>query len=67
MSIPLVHYFHAKTGTVKNVCPGVDDMTVTGLDGLVEVKTIQVKRHSANTKSSKPDADNRPRSQEEVQ
>ena len=40
VSITLVHHFHAKTSTVENVCPGVQDMTLVVHDGLVEVETI---------------------------
>ena len=67
MSITLVHDFHAKTSAVKNVCPSVQDMTLVILDGLVEVKTVEVECHGANTKSSEPDTDNRPCGEEEVQ
>ena len=67
MSITLVHDFHAQTSTVENVCPGVQDTTLTINDGLVEVETVQVECHSANTKSSEPDTNHRPRSQEKVQ
>jgi hypothetical protein len=62
-----MHDFHSETCSVEDVSPGVDDVAVRRLDGLVEVEAIQVKSHSADTKSSKPDADNRPRCQEEVQ
>ena len=58
VSVALMHDFHTETSTVENVCPGVQDFTLTIHDGLVEVETVQVECHSANTKSSKPDADN---------
>ena len=67
MSITLVHYFHAQTCTVQDICPGVDHFTLGLNDGLVEVETVEVERHSADAKSSEPDADNRPRSEEDVQ
>ena len=67
MSVTLVHNFHAQTSTVKNVCPSVEDTTLTINDGLVEVETVQVECHGANTKSSEPDTHDRPCSKEEVQ
>jgi len=67
MSISFVHYFHPKTSTVKNISPGVQDMTLVVHDGLVEVETVQVECHGANTKCSEPDADDRPCCEEEVQ
>ena len=67
MSIALVHDFHAQVCSVKNVCPGVQDTTLTIKDGLVEVETVQVEGHGAHAKGGEPDADNGPGSQEEVQ
>ena len=67
MSITLVHDFHTETSAVQNVCPSVQDVTLVVLDRLVEVESVKVECHGANTKSSEPDADNRPRSEEEVQ
>ena len=67
MSITLVHDFHTQTCTVQNVCPSVEDVSLVILDGLIEVESVKVECHGANTKSSEPDADNRPRSEEEVQ
>ena len=58
MSITLVHNFHTKTSTVQNVCPGVDNFSLGLNDRLVEVETVEVERHSADAKSSEPDADN---------
>ena len=58
MSITLVHDFHTQTSTVQNVCPGVEDTTLTVDDRLVEVESVKVECHGANTKSSEPDADN---------
>jgi hypothetical protein len=40
MCVPLVHYFHSETSPVEKICPGVDHMALTVLDGLVEVETI---------------------------
>ena len=56
--VTFVHDFHTQTSTVKNVCPSVEDTTLTIKDGLVEVETVQVECHGANTKSSEPDANN---------
>jgi hypothetical protein len=67
VSITLVHDFHTQTSTVKNVCPSVEDTTLTIKDGLVEVETVEVKCHGRDTKSSEPDTNNRPCCEEEVQ
>ena len=66
MSIAFVHHFHAETGTVKNVCPSIKDMTIISLDGLIEVKAVQIERHSRHAKSSKPDTHHREGSKEEM-
>ena len=47
MCISLVHNFKAKVGSIKDVSPGIHNVTL-GLDGLVKVKTIKVERHGAN-------------------
>ena len=45
MGVPFVHDFHSETCSVKDVCPGVDDVSL-GLDnGLVEVEAIEIKSH----------------------
>ncbi len=66
VSVTLVHDFHAKTSTVENVCPSRENVTIVVQDGLVEVETVQVECHGANTKCSKPDSYYRPCCQEEV-
>ena len=66
MCIPFMHYLHAKTGTVENICPGIYHMTLTRSNGLIEVEPIEVEGHSGDAEGGKPDADNRPGSQEEV-
>ena len=66
MSVSLVHYLHTKVSSVKNVCPGVQDLTLIRDDGLVEVEAVQVEGHRGNTKSGEPDTNNRPGCQEEV-
>ena len=45
MSVTLVHDFHTQVSSVKNVCPGVQDTTLTIKDGLVEVEAVQVEGH----------------------
>ena len=45
MSVALVHHFHAKTSSVKNVGPGVQDAALTIKDRLVEVEAVQVEGH----------------------
>lgn len=67
MSVTLVHYFKTEVRTVQNVRPGVDYTTLRVKDGLVEVETVQVECHGRYTKSSEPDTDYRPCTQEEVQ
>ena len=66
MSVTLVHYFHTQVSSVKNVCPGVQDTTLTIKDGLVEVETVQVERHGAYAQCGEPDTNNGPCSKEEV-
>lgn len=46
MGITLVHDFHSESCSVEDVCPGVDDVAVTGLDGLIEVEAVQIESHS---------------------
>ena len=67
VSITLVHHFHTQTSTVQNVCPGRQNLTRTIKDGLVEVETVQVECHRAHAECGEPDANNRPRCEEEVQ
>ena len=66
VSVALVHHFHTKTSAVENVCPGVQDTTLTINDGLVEVETVEVECHGAYAQCSEPDANDRPCCQEEV-
>ncbi|MFM1843829.1 MAG: hypothetical protein RLZZ490_2572, partial [Cyanobacteriota bacterium] len=67
MGIAFVHYFKTDVGAVQYVRPGADDATLAIQDGLVEVESVQVERHRGNTHCGEPDADYRPRTQEEVQ
>jgi hypothetical protein len=48
MSVALVHHFHAESGTVQHVGPGVQDAALTIKDGLVEVEAVQVDGDSAD-------------------
>ncbi len=66
MCVSLVHYLHPETSSIQNVCPGVQDFTLTILDRLVEVETVQVEGHRGNTKCGEPDTNDRPGCQEEV-
>jgi hypothetical protein len=40
MGIPLVHHFHTKPGSVKNIGPSIQDMALIIHDGLVKIETI---------------------------
>ena len=40
MCVPFVHYLHAESGTVKDICPSVDHFAFRRLNRLVEVETI---------------------------
>merc|ERR1712178_126203 len=66
VSVALMHHFHAEVGTVEDVGPGVQNTALSIKDGLVEVEAVQVEGHGAHAEGGKPDADNRPGSQEEV-
>ena len=67
MSVTLVHHFKTEVGTVQNVRPGVNHTTLAVQHGLVEVETVQVECHGADTQCGEPDTDYRPGSEEEVQ
>ena len=66
VSVALVHHFHAEVGAVQHISPGVQDTALSIQNRLVEVETVQVERHGADTHGCEPDADHRPGSQEEV-
>jgi hypothetical protein len=66
-NLTLVHYLHAQSSTVKNICPCVEHTTLTINDGLIEIKAIQIECHRGYTKCGEPDANNGPCSKEEVQ
>lgn len=61
------HYWHPQVGAVDHICPGIDHATLRVDHRLVEVETVEVKRHGADTQGGEPDADYRPGTQEEVQ
>ena len=66
MSVALVHYFHTQVGAVDYICPGADYAALAIHDRLVEVESVQVERHGADTEGGEPDSDYRPSTQEEV-
>ena len=66
MSVALVHDFHAKTSTVQDIGPSVDDTTLTFNNGLIEVESVEVERHGGDAEGGKPDAHDGPCCQEEV-
>ena len=49
MGVAFVHDLHAETSSVQNGRPRIDDVTLTVLDGLVKVKSIEVEGHGADT------------------
>ena len=67
VGIALVHHFHPETSTVQNVCPRINHMPIACLDGLVEVKTVEVECHGGDAERGKPDADDRERTKEKVE
>ena len=66
VGIALVHHFHSETSTVQDVCPRINHMPIACLDGLVEVKTVEVECHGGDAERGKPDSHDRECSQEEV-
>ena len=54
--ISFMHDLHSKTCSVENICPGVKDVSLVVLDRLVEVESVEVKRHGADAEGSKPDS-----------
>ena len=67
VSITLVHNFHTQTSTVENVCPGVQNTTLTINNGLIEVESVEVECHGADAEGGKLDSHDWPRSEEEMQ
>ena len=67
MSVTLVHHFHSETCSIQNVCPGVNNMPLAISDGLIEVEAVEVEGHGGDAEGGKPDADNWPGCQEEMQ
>ena len=47
-----MHHFHPQIGTIQDVLPAIDDMTLCVQHTLVEVEAIQVKGHRAQPKVS---------------
>ena len=60
VSVALVHDFHTQVSAVDDISPSVDDATLRVDNRLVEVETVQVKRHRGDTQRGKPDTDNWP-------
>jgi hypothetical protein len=61
-----VHYLHPQSSTIEYISPSVNNFAFRTHDALVEVETIQVECHRANSKSSEPNTNNRPSSQKEM-
>ena len=66
MSVSFVKDFKTKVGSVQNVSPSIDYLTITCNDRLIEIKSIQIERHCRNTQSSEPNANNWPSGEKEV-
>ena len=66
MCVTLMHNLHTQTSSVEDICPGVHHMTLTLNNGLIEVESVEVERHSGDAEGGKPDAHNRPCCEEEV-
>ena len=66
MCVTLMHNLHTQTSAVEDIRPGVHHMTLTLNNGLIEVESVEVERHSGDAEGGKPDAHNRPCCQEEV-
>ena len=62
-----MHYLKTKVGTIQDICPGVDNSTLTFNNGLIEVESVEVKCHGADAEGGKPDSHDWPRSEEEMQ
>ena len=62
-----MHHLKSEVCTVQNVCPRINHMPIACLDGLVEVKTVEVECHGGDAEGGKPDSHDGPSSQEEVQ
>ena len=67
MCITFMHYFKPKSSSVKDICPGINNVSIAINNRLIKVKTIQVKCHRRHTKSGKPNANNRPSPKEKVE
>ena len=62
-----MHQLKAEVRTIEDIRPSVHNPALRINHGLVEVEPIQVERHRADAQGGKPDADDRPCAQEEVQ
>jgi hypothetical protein len=66
MGISLVHHLHSETCSVQYISPSRNYSVLTINNGLVEIKSVQVEGHGANTKGSKPNTNYWPGGKEEV-
>ena len=62
-----MHYFHAKIGTVKDVTPGINYLSIPGKYWLVKIETIEVESHCGYTEAGKPNANHGPASKKEME
>ena len=67
MCVSLVNHFKTEVCSVQKVCPRINHSAIAILDGLVEVKAVEVECHGGDAEGGKPDADDRPRCEKEVQ
>ena len=67
MRVSFVHDLHTKSGSVKDVGPGVEHVSLVVLNGLVEVEAVEVESHGRDAEGGKPDSHHWPRSEEEMQ
>ena len=67
MRVSFVHDLHTKSGSVKDVGPSVEDVSLVVLDRLVEVEAVEVESHGRDAEGGKPDSHDWSRSEEEMQ
>ena len=65
--VTLMHNFHTQTSTIKYICPGVQNTTLTINNGLIEVESVEVERHGGDAEGGKPDSHDELCCEEEVQ
>ena len=67
MSVTFVHDFDTEIRAIDDIGPRVDEMTRRVDNRLIEVEAIEVESHSGDTERSKPDTDDWPCTEEEVE